>query len=175
VTLSSTSDAVLAFTSARFELEGFSPSASTSPLTSFGSQTRTTERDVRGLVVQPGYGDTRPVFDGSGGTSGLKSRVGSRNLPLAAFLGAFLGAGLRIESFEELDTQARPWVAEPDDRTIVPWNILLVAAKSEGREGSIAIRYRTSVRAITRYAAFSAARLSAHQGATPPVSGRPQT
>jgi SAM-dependent methyltransferase len=91
---------------------------------------RTTEADDGELVVRPGYGDTRLTFDGSGGTSGLKSRVGSRNLPLAAFFNALLGAGLRIESFEELDTRARPWVAEPDDRTIVPWNILLVAEKS---------------------------------------------
>jgi len=87
------------------------------------------ERDQRELVVGPGYGETRVVFDGSRGTSGLSSRVGSRNLPIAAFLGAFLDAGLRIESFDELDTRGRPWVAEAHDRTLVPWNIVLVAAK----------------------------------------------
>jgi len=87
------------------------------------------ERDQRELVVEPGYGETRVVFDGSRGTSGLSSRVGSRNLPIVAFLGAFLDAGLRIESFDELDTRGRPWVAEAHDRTLVPWNIVLVAAK----------------------------------------------
>jgi hypothetical protein len=38
--------------------------------------------------------------------------------------------GLRIESLVELGTEARPWVAKPDDETIIPWNILVVAAKS---------------------------------------------
>jgi hypothetical protein len=37
---------------------------------------------------------------------------------------------LRIESLVELGTEARPWVAKPDDETIIPWNILVVAAKS---------------------------------------------
>jgi SAM-dependent methyltransferase len=86
------------------------------------------EREVRELVVRRGYGDTALVFEGSR-TSGLSSRVGFRNLPLAAFLSAFLDAGLRIELFEELDTRARSWVTDPDDQTIVPSNILVVAAK----------------------------------------------
>jgi SAM-dependent methyltransferase len=90
---------------------------------------RTGERDARQVVVHPGYGDPRLVFEGSGGTAGLSARVGARNLPLAAFLGAFLAAGLRIESVDELDTRARPWVAEADDGTVVPWNVLLVAVK----------------------------------------------
>ena len=90
---------------------------------------RITERYERDLVVRPGYGDTRLALDGSGGTSGLKSRAGSHNLPFATFLSALLGAGLRIESFEELDTRGQPWAVDPDDRTIVPWNILVVAAK----------------------------------------------
>jgi SAM-dependent methyltransferase len=91
---------------------------------------RTTEAEADELVIRPGYGDARIVFDGSGTTSGLKSKVGSHNISLAAFLNAFLAARLQIESFEELDTQARPWVAEPRDRTIAPWNVLLVATKS---------------------------------------------
>jgi SAM-dependent methyltransferase len=91
---------------------------------------RTTERDERTLVVRPGYGDAGLVFDGSGSTAGLKAKVGSRNLGLGEFLSAFTRAGLRIESLEELDTRARAWVAEPDDGTIVPWNLLLVAAKA---------------------------------------------
>jgi hypothetical protein len=37
---------------------------------------------------------------------------------------------LRIESLVELGTEARPWVAKLDDETIIPWNILVVAAKS---------------------------------------------
>jgi SAM-dependent methyltransferase len=90
---------------------------------------RTTERDARELMVGSGYGDPRVVFGGSG-SSGLSSRVGFRNLTLSAFLNAFLGSGLRIQSFEELDTQARPWLPEPGDRTIVPWNVLVVAARS---------------------------------------------
>jgi SAM-dependent methyltransferase len=90
---------------------------------------RATERDAGELAIRSGYGDTRLVFEGSG-TAGLSARVGSRNRSLTAFLGALLHAGLRIESFEELDTRARPWAVEPDDQTIVPWNILLVATKS---------------------------------------------
>ncbi len=90
---------------------------------------RAAERDTRELVVRRGYGDTRLSFDGSR-PSGLSSRVGFRSRSLAALLNAFLDAGLRIESCEELDTRGEPWVAEPDDQTIVPWNVLLVAAKS---------------------------------------------
>jgi SAM-dependent methyltransferase len=87
---------------------------------------RVAERDDGRVGLRPGYGDTHFVL----GTSELKSKVGSRNPALGTFLRAFLDAGLRIESFEELDTQARPWVPEPEDQTVVPWNILLVAAKS---------------------------------------------
>ncbi len=90
---------------------------------------RTEERDIGKIEVRPGYGDTERRFD-SAAPSHLATTVGSRNLPLAAFLETFIGAGLRIESIVELDTQARPWIAEPDDHTILPWNILVVAAKS---------------------------------------------
>jgi SAM-dependent methyltransferase len=90
--------------------------------------TRTDERDGRTLEIRAGYGNDRVAF-GDRGTSGLSSRVGFRNLSLGAFVGAFLGAGLRIESFEELDTRAQQWSFEPEDRTIAPWNILIVAVK----------------------------------------------
>jgi SAM-dependent methyltransferase len=90
---------------------------------------RTKERNIRKIEVRRGYGDTERRFD-SAAPSRLATTVGSRNLALAAFLHAFIGAGLRIESLVELDTEARPWVAEPDDQTILPWNILVVAAKS---------------------------------------------
>ena len=90
---------------------------------------RTRERDLGKIEVRRGYGDTKRRFD-SAAPSRLASAVGSRNIPLAGFLDAFIGAGLRIESLTELDTQARPWVAESDDQTILPWNILVVAAKS---------------------------------------------
>ncbi len=87
---------------------------------------RTSERDLAELSIRPGYGSTELAFDGSG-SSGLKAKVGSRNLPLAEFLGPFLKAGLALESFDELDTRLRPWSMPPSDGTVVPWNVLLVA------------------------------------------------
>jgi SAM-dependent methyltransferase len=89
---------------------------------------RTTERDVGAIDVRSGYGDTRRRFD-SAAQSRLAAAAGSRNLSLAAFVDSFIGAGLRIESLEELDTDARRWVTRPNDGTIVPWNILVVAVK----------------------------------------------
>jgi SAM-dependent methyltransferase len=89
---------------------------------------RDAEHGHRELIVRPGYGDTGVSFD-AGRPSGLSARVGFRSQPLAAFLSVFFRAGLRIESLEELDTQGRPWVAGPDDGTIVPWNIRVVATK----------------------------------------------
>ncbi|HKN89755.1 MAG TPA: class I SAM-dependent methyltransferase [Acidimicrobiia bacterium] len=93
---------------------------------------RTSERDRAELVIRPGYGHTELVFEGSGqagAVSSLKAKVGSRNLPLAAFVSAFPAAHLSIEAFDELDTRARPWAPDPDDGTLVPWNVLVVAAK----------------------------------------------
>lgn len=90
---------------------------------------RTKELDIGKVEVRPGYGDTERRFD-SAAPSRLATTVGSRNLPLASFLHTFIGAGLRIESLVELDTRAQPWVAEPDDQSILPWNVLVVAAKS---------------------------------------------
>jgi hypothetical protein len=76
-------------------------------------------------------------LEGRRGTFGLGARVGSRNRAIEAVLGAVLTAGLRIELFEELDTRARSWTADSEDRTLVPWNILLVAAKP-GERGAAA-------------------------------------
>ena len=89
---------------------------------------RGNERDRRELIVQPGYGDAGLSFD-AGRASGLSARVGFRSRSLTELLGAFVRAGLSIESFEELDTEGRPWAVDPDDGTIVPWNVLVVAAK----------------------------------------------
>jgi ubiquinone/menaquinone biosynthesis C-methylase UbiE len=89
---------------------------------------RTSERDKSTIDIRSGYGDARRRFDGAA-PSRLTATAGSRNLSLAAFLGTFIAAGLRIESLEELDTEARPWITGPDDGTILPWNILLVTAK----------------------------------------------
>jgi SAM-dependent methyltransferase len=91
------------------------------------------ERDVGEVGVRRGYGDPGVSFEGRRGTFGLSARVGSRNLAIEAVLGAVLAAGLRIESFEELDTRAQSWTADSEDRTLVPWNILLVAAKPRTR------------------------------------------
>jgi SAM-dependent methyltransferase len=89
---------------------------------------RTTERDGGAIEVRPGYGDARRRFDSSA-PSRLAATAGSCNLSLTAFLHSFIDARLQIESFEELDTEARPWISGPDDRTIVPWNILVIAMK----------------------------------------------
>jgi SAM-dependent methyltransferase len=92
---------------------------------------RTSERDESELVIRPGYGRTALVFEGSGNTgpSSLKTKVGSRNLPLAHLLSAFLASRLAIKAFDELDTQARSWASDPEDGTVVPWNVLVVGAK----------------------------------------------
>jgi SAM-dependent methyltransferase len=90
---------------------------------------RTSERTSGTIEVRSGYGDTRRRFDGAA-PSRLTTGAGSRNLPLAAFLHTFIDAGLRIETFVELDTEARPWVAHSEDHTILPWNILVVATKT---------------------------------------------
>jgi hypothetical protein len=40
---------------------------------------------------------------------GLRTRVGGVHLPLEVFLNAFLGAGFRVERFEELSDQDYPY------------------------------------------------------------------
>jgi SAM-dependent methyltransferase len=91
---------------------------------------RSAERAVGTIRIGDGYGDANRRFDGAA-LSRLTITAGSRNLSLAAFLHAFVSAGLQIVTFEELDTEARPWTRTPDDQTIVPWNVLLVASKAE--------------------------------------------
>jgi SAM-dependent methyltransferase len=78
---------------------------------------RNEEVERRELTVTPGYGDSRRVHAGSGGTTGpgLNRRVGAKWLPLAEFLGAFFSSGLRIDSFEE------------SGGVIVPWNVVVEA------------------------------------------------
>jgi SAM-dependent methyltransferase len=52
-------------------------------------------------VLFEGYRRTERTTEGPGLGDGLWSRVGGRHVPLAALLNAFVGAGLRIERFEE--------------------------------------------------------------------------
>ena len=91
---------------------------------------RSLERESSELLIRPGYGDTDLVYEGSGTSRGLfKAKVGARNLSLGVFLGAFLDAGLAIDRLDELDTSSRPWAQDRTDGTIVPWNVLVIAAK----------------------------------------------
>jgi len=53
------------------------------------------------------YDDSAP---GVGDPEGLRARVGAMHLTLDAFLDAFLGAGLRIERFEELSDRDYPYL-----------------------------------------------------------------
>lgn len=81
---------------------------------------RTDEAEARQLTFTAGYGDSRRVHAGSGGTSGgsgLNRRVGAKWLSLAQFLDAFVDAGLRIGRLEE------------SGGLIVPWNIGVEATK----------------------------------------------
>ncbi|TML07463.1 MAG: methyltransferase domain-containing protein [Actinobacteria bacterium] len=63
--------------------------------------------------LHSGYRPARH-YDGSapgvGNEDGLRARVGAVHLPLEAFLAAFLGAGFRIERFEEPGSQDYPHV-----------------------------------------------------------------
>ena len=91
---------------------------------------RSLERESSELLIRRGYGDTHLVFEGSGTSGGIfKAKVGARNLPLGVFLGAFLDAGLAIDRLVDLDTSSRPWAQDRTDGTIVPWNVLVIAAK----------------------------------------------
>ncbi len=56
--------------------------------------------DPAAVVIRPGYLDghwTRQSWT----TEGVRNRVGASHLPLAALLGAFLDAGLRLTGFDE--------------------------------------------------------------------------
>jgi SAM-dependent methyltransferase len=54
--------------------------------------------------LHPGYGDTRRYSAAPGvvNPDGLRARVTALHLPLATLVQSFLGAGLRVERFEEL-------------------------------------------------------------------------
>lgn len=63
---------------------------------------------MEGVVrLVDGYFDTELRFEGAGGNF-LRHRVGSRNVPLSAFLGAFSDAGLRITSVRERNVVVVP-------------------------------------------------------------------
>jgi SAM-dependent methyltransferase len=87
------------------------------------------------LRLAPGYGDERLWWDPTGRYP-IRSRVGSRNLTLATFLGAFLAQErLRLESFLELDTAMQPWSVGPADGRVVPWNLALTARVADAYGG----------------------------------------
>jgi SAM-dependent methyltransferase len=91
---------------------------------------RKTETADRSLRIVPGYGDERLHRDPTGRFL-LRSRVGTRDLTLASFLGAFLTQDkLRLVSVAELDTGMHPWRPDATDGRVVPWNIAVTAARS---------------------------------------------
>jgi SAM-dependent methyltransferase len=61
--------------------------------------------------LMPGY-RREGRYDGGPAISpeGLRARVGAKHLPLDGFLQAFLGAGLRLERFEELEGREYPYM-----------------------------------------------------------------
>jgi SAM-dependent methyltransferase len=75
---------------------------------------RSDEAVARQLTFTAGYGDSRRVHAGSGGTTGLglNRRVGAKWLPLTEFLEAFLSSGLRICRFSEFGGVIVPWNVE---------------------------------------------------------------
>lgn len=88
---------------------------------------RRDELDRHELRLAAGYGDERLARDPTGRFP-VRSRVGSRSLTLATFLGAFLAQPvLRLTSVVELDTGLRPWHPEPGDGRVVPWNLAVTA------------------------------------------------
>jgi SAM-dependent methyltransferase len=92
---------------------------------------RSTEPQTRELLFNPGYGYEELQFDLSGRYP-VRSRVGARNLTLATFLGAFLvQPGLRLSSIVELDTHMQPWRPQPSDGRIVPWNLAVIAQRTD--------------------------------------------
>jgi SAM-dependent methyltransferase len=63
--------------------------------------------------LHPGYRPARRYDSSAPGVAnpeGVRARVGGVHLPLAAFLASFLGAGFRIERFEELGSRDYPHV-----------------------------------------------------------------
>jgi SAM-dependent methyltransferase len=62
---------------------------------------RTQEKDVGKVVLVKGYGDQALKYAGAG-EDFLRPKVGSRDIPLAAYLQAFADAGLIMRRFKEL-------------------------------------------------------------------------
>lgn len=91
---------------------------------------RTDEPAEVGFRVGPGYGDERLQRDPTGRFP-IRSRVGSRNLTLTTFLGAFLAQRtLRLASITEYDTDLRQWTTDSPDGRVVPWNIGVIAERA---------------------------------------------
>jgi hypothetical protein len=93
---------------------------------------RTAEAADRQVRISPGYGDERLHRDTTGRFP-MRSRTGARYLTLTTFLGAFLAQpSLRLSSIVELDTKMQPWLPDPGDGRVVPWNIAVTAESSRG-------------------------------------------
>jgi len=63
--------------------------------------------------LHPGYRQAGRYDESAPGVAnpeGIRAKVGAVHLPLAAFLGAFLDAGFRIDQFEELGSRDYPHV-----------------------------------------------------------------
>ena len=61
--------------------------------------------------LHPGYRETARYNEGPGITpEGVRARVGATHLPLGTFLTAFIGAGFRLEWFEEPEDRAYPYI-----------------------------------------------------------------
>jgi SAM-dependent methyltransferase len=97
---------------------------------------RAEELESRQLRLVGGYGDETLHFDATGRFP-VRSRVGSRNLTLTTFLGAFLSQEtLRLETVQEYDTSCRPWQPDSPDGRLVPWNIAVTARAVASADGS---------------------------------------
>lgn len=66
------------------------------------------DRDEGVAKINPGYRDTARVFEGPGIGDGVRSRVGTRHVPLAELLNKLIASGLRLESVHELDGELVP-------------------------------------------------------------------
>jgi hypothetical protein len=87
------------------------------------------ETERRRLQLEPGDGDESLRYDPTGRFP-VRSRVGTRNLTLSTFLGAFLASNaVRIVDVVEYDTNLRRWSERPSDSRIVPWNISVTALR----------------------------------------------
>jgi hypothetical protein len=76
--------------------------------------------------IGPGYGDERARRDPTG-RHPRRSRVGSRYLTVATFLGV-LSRPLRLLAAAEYDTATRPRPEATDGR-LLPWNLAITAVR----------------------------------------------